>query len=278
MSDQKRDIRNSKEQKKKKKSAGSIVRKIIMLVALAVFIFAGAKLGLYYWQSHQSEQAFEDLKKPEVEKEEESKEELFARLKAKNEDFLGWVSIDDTKIDYPVMWTPDDPQHYLRLNFDKEYELRGTPFLDGACDVYKPVGNFIIYGHNMKDGTMFHSLESFKDNDFCATHDIVQFDYLEEDGKSVNEGQYKIFAAFYAEVGNEPEGSFVYYDAVDIDTEEEYDDYVNNVIAISSYTSGTVPSFGTQMITLSTCSYHVADGKGRFVVVAYKLDDEQDEE
>ena len=90
-----------------------------------------------------------------------------------NADCIGWIFIDGTSINYPVMHTPDNPQKYLRLNFEKKYSQSGVPFLDGRCSLQD--GNLIIYGHNMKNGTMFSELKKYLDTDFRETHKMIEF-------------------------------------------------------------------------------------------------------
>ena len=95
-------------------------------------------------------------------------------LIAKNADCIGWLSIDGTNISYPVMHTPSDPQKYLRRNFYGKYSQNGVPFLDGRCDLQST--NLIIYGHNMKNGTMFSDLKRYVDRDFLNAHRTVKFE------------------------------------------------------------------------------------------------------
>ena len=95
-------------------------------------------------------------------------------LIAENADCIGWLSIDGTNISYPVMHTPSDPQKYLRRNFYGKYSQSGVPFLDGRCDIQST--NLIIYGHNMKNGTMFADLKKYVDKDFLSAHRTVKFE------------------------------------------------------------------------------------------------------
>ena len=95
-------------------------------------------------------------------------------LIAVNGDCIGWLSIDGTNISYPVMHTPSDPQKYLRRNFYGKYSQSGVPFLDGRCDLQST--NLIIYGHNMKNGTMFSDLKKYVDRDFLNAHRTVKFE------------------------------------------------------------------------------------------------------
>lgn len=95
-------------------------------------------------------------------------------LITENADCIGWLSIDGTNISYPVMHTPSDPQKYLRRNFYGKYSQSGVPFLDGRCDLQST--NLIIYGHNMKNGTMFADLKKYVDKDFLSAHRTVKFE------------------------------------------------------------------------------------------------------
>ena len=95
-------------------------------------------------------------------------------LIAENSDCIGWLSIDGTTISYPVMHTPSDPQKYLRRNFYGKYSQSGVPFLDGRCDLQS--SNLIIYGHNMRNGTMFSDLKRYMDRDFLNAHRTVKFE------------------------------------------------------------------------------------------------------
>ena len=95
-------------------------------------------------------------------------------LIAENSDCIGWLSIDGTNISYPVMRTPSDPQKYLRRNFYGKYSQSGVPFLDGRCGLQST--NLIIYGHNMRNGTMFADLKKYVDRDFLNAHRTVKFE------------------------------------------------------------------------------------------------------
>lgn len=95
-------------------------------------------------------------------------------LIAENADCIGWLSIDGTNISYPVMYTPSEPQKYLRCNFYGEYSQSGVPFLDGRCDFQST--NLIIYGHNMKNGTMFSDLKKYLNTDFLNSHRAVRLE------------------------------------------------------------------------------------------------------
>ena len=175
---------------------------------------------------------------------------------------MGWIKIDDTRVDYPVMWTPDDPEFYLRRNFQKEDSVAGTPFLDAASTM-PGSSNWLIYGHNMKNGTMFHDTLKYEDKAFYDGHKTIHFDTLE------GEGLYEIVAVCYTQIYEENAQVFKYYQYASIVDEASFDAYVQGVKALSIYDTGVTPVWGDQLITLSTCEYSVEDG--RFIIVARKV-------
>ena len=110
-------------------------------------------------------------------KEETKPTRNIAPVLEQNADCIGWIFVDGTNINYPVMHTPDNPQKYLRLSFEKKYSQSGVPFLDGRCSLQD--GNLIIYGHNMKNGTMFSDLKKYLDTSFREAHKTVEFQTAE---------------------------------------------------------------------------------------------------
>lgn len=104
----------------------------------------------------------------------EEKKRNLAPLFEKNSECIGWIYIEGTNVNYPVMHTPDDPQKYLRKNFDGEYSQSGVPFLDARC--IPDGGTAIIYGHNMKNGTQFSDLKKYLDADFRNSHLTIELE------------------------------------------------------------------------------------------------------
>lgn len=187
----------------------------------------------------------------------------FKELYMENSDIIGWLRIENTNIDYPVMFTPSDGEFYLHRNFKKEYEKRGLPFLDGGTNLFKS-SNYLIYGHNMKDGTEFADLKQYRSKDFFTEHPIIHFSTIYEDG------EYSVLAAFYSKVYLQNQKVFKYYQFNYPATAEQYMDYVSNVKKLSIYSTGVDAQYGEQLLTLSTCSSYTQDG--RFAVVAKKID------
>lgn len=95
---------------------------------------------------------------------------------------VGWLSIAGTTLNYPVMQTPNEPNYYLKRNFEKEYSDLGTPYIQENCDLTSS-DNLVIYGHHIKGGKMFGALEDYKSQSFYEEHKTIQFDTLTQRGE-----------------------------------------------------------------------------------------------
>lgn len=184
--------------------------------------------------------------------------EKYAGLYAENDELVGWLSIEGTRIDHPVLQNEDD-EYYLHHDFYGKDSKYGCLYVRGQADLEAGT-NFIIYGHHMKDGAMFGDLDLYAEEGFYREHPAVSFDTLYE------ERTYDIVAVFRSRVYNEEDDVFRYYQFYEAETQEEFDDFYDNVKALSLYDTGVEAQFGDTFLTLSTCAYHVKDG--RFVVVA----------
>ncbi|WP_322174480.1 class B sortase [Acutalibacter caecimuris] len=188
---------------------------------------------------------------------EESQEQRrdLSELFAMNDDFVGWLCIPGTDINYPVMHTTDDPERYLRRNFHGEYSESGVPFLDFRCSLDSD--NLIIYGHNMMNGTMFAGLRGYVQKDFCEQHPIIEFQTA--DGCA----EYQVFAVVQVKSND------AWYKFVGADTAEDFNKAVGNIADRALFTVGCLPEYGSQLLTLSTC-YDSAHN-GRLLVIAAKI-------
>lgn len=249
---------------------------LCLCVALGCMIY----LGDYFLKSRQSQDDIQSLRElidseEPVRTEGETGPEMvevngrlvqkkFAALYEANPDFVGWVTIPDTKVDYPVMQHTGDNEYYLHRNFEQEWDDSGLPFLDLQCSFTKPTSNMLIYGHNMKAGTMFSGIISYKDEDFYQTHKTFTFDTIDGDG------EYEVVAAFYSQIyPDEDTEHFKYYRFFDASSAEDFDAYIEQVKALTPYDIEADASYGDSLITLSTCAYHTEEG--RFAVVARKI-------
>lgn len=180
-----------------------------------------------------------------------------------NPDIVGWISIDGTNVDYPVMQTVYDEEYYLHRNFYKEETKSGLPFMDNRCITRLPSTNLIIYGHNMKSGAMFADLLKYESKSYYEKHKFIRFDTIYE------EAMYEIIAVFKSNVSYVGENTFKFYNFIQADTPEEFENYYNTIRSMSLYDIEATAVSSDYLITLSTCEYSVEDG--RFVVVARRI-------
>lgn len=189
--------------------------------------------------------------------------EYLKPLYEQNPDLIGWLSIEGTVIDYPVMYSPQAHDFYLSHDFEKKKDKNGLLVLQADCDPFTSGTNLIIHGHKMKSGKMFGTLAKYKDQSYWKKHPVIKFDTL------YARGEYQIFAAFYSKVYDVNKDVFKYYHFINANTEAELQDFITNVKKLALYDTGMDVVFGDTLITLSTCSYHTKDG--RFVVAAKKI-------
>lgn len=187
----------------------------------------------------------------------------YRKLYERNNDFAGWISIDGTKIDYPVMLTPEDEEYYLHRNFDRQDSDAGLPFMDSRCLIGRPSTNLLIFGHNMKNGDMFADLLKYSDKAYYDEHRYIHFDTVYE------EGLYEIIAAFRTRVAYKDENTFRFYNFIEADSDAEFEYYLLNINKLALYDTGVEVKPDDRLLTLTTCEYTVEDG--RFVVVARRI-------
>ena len=189
---------------------------VLSVVLVVVIVACGLWLGYYAVDSQHQKQTYETLAEDFLLEEPESSLSLaekvspeepsttqesvvtlttappchdLAALQAENSDCVGWLTIPDTTVDYPVVWTPADPEHYLRRDFYDSYASGGTPFMDGRNVAQAEGQNLILYGHNMLDGSMFKPVLQYLTPNFRQTHQDI---YLELNGAQYH---YQVIAA-----------------------------------------------------------------------------------
>ena len=186
----------------------------------------------------------------------------FRELWLLNPDLVGWISIEGTKIDYPVVQSAvNQADYYLKRDFYGKRASRGCIYAREQCDILKPSDNITIYGHRMNDYTMFGDLGKFKRQSFWEDHRYVRFDSLWE------RGTYEIIAVFQTQAVGED--SFSYHAFVDAADEGEFDAFWARCKELALFDTGLEARFGDKLITLSTCDYH--EDNGRLVVVAKRI-------
>ena len=266
-------VKDRAKKKKAKKQPLSLPRKIILMICLIVFFGSGAYVAKYFMENYQAEDNMKEVAG--------LREVSLADVYAANNDLVGWVKVDGTKIDYPVMQTKNEPEFYLRKDFKREYSLAGTPFMDATsnvagtpqADASESTCNWLIYGHNMKSGIMFHTLLNYDDKQFYNEHPTFEFSTVQINKKTgevtEDRGEYQVIAACYAQILSKDSKEFKYYSYADFTSEKDYNEYVKGVKAQACYDTGQSAEFGEQLVTLSTCAYHVDNG--RFYVVGRRI-------
>lgn len=188
----------------------------------------------------------------------------YADVFASNKDIVAWLQIPDTKIDYPVVWTPADENYYLYRDIQGNDDKNGCLILDTDSALNPLTTNLIIHGHNMRSGAMFGNLTDYEDPDYYENHKRIIL-YTEECQRN-----YEVIAVFRSQVYKKSDTVFKFYKFFQANTQEEFDDFYNNIKDLSLYDTGVTAEFGDRFITLSTCVYHVE--QGRFVVVAKEVE------
>ena len=248
---------------------------IFAFLLSAVVVFCGVQI----WQEYSSRQkdidAFAELSElAEIKEPDEPKEATELRngedadgesnapaltvrhdiplLVSRNSDCIGWISIDNTAVDYPVMHTPDWPQKYLRRNFYQQYSDSGVPFLDYRCTLDSD--NLIIFGHNMRNETMFSALKDYLNDGHPASHPTILLET--EDGAH----EFKIFAVVSVDKLD------TWYNFIHAETEDDFNDAIQRIIQSAHYTDGDIPEYGDRLLTLSTC--YGSARSSRLIIIA----------
>ena len=279
----------------KPKSRRSPVYYLLLLILLGVFGVSAYKVGSYVLDSVKQKQTYDELAqmvaqvqstKPTAPAKEEtappSATEIpsgaaetaapteaplpvlpeYEALLAMNPDLVGWVKIPQTAINYPVMQTPMTPEYYLYRNFYKERSDRGCIFAQSTCDIDAPSDNVTIYGHCMKDGSMFAGLANYTYQSYWKDHPAVQFDSLYESRS------YRVFAVFKTSAN--PGEGFAYHTFVDAASPADFTSFVSQCKELAFYDTGITPEYGDKLLCLSTCEYTMANGR---LVVACVLEE-----
>lgn len=269
--------------------------RVMFLMFFLVFLGTGVSLGLRVYQDWRDAKSYEELNQlitepqetePAVPTESRMPElptdpeeptgavsgpetndpQILAKYRTvygMNQDMYGWLSIDGIPFSYPVMYTPEEEERYLRRGFDGSYARSGVPFIDKDCQ--PGTANYVIYGHNMTNGTMFAQLLAYEDQEFWKEHPVIGFDTLYE------EGEYEIISVFYSRVFMTYEKNvFRFYNYTDLSDPDVFSEYVGNVMELSLYDTEVDVRYGDELITLITCSYESGVPNERFVVVARK--------
>ena len=194
----------------------------------------------------------------------------------RNDRVVGHIRLDGTDIDCPVLQKLEDYEYYLTHDIDNNDSKQGCIILDPDSEIgigtkengylagYEPSTNQLVHGHNMRAGTMFGTLANYASEEYGNAHKYIYFDSLYE------HRVYELVTAFYSQIYPKESDNFKYYFFNDANTEEEFNYWYDNIMALSLYRTDIPVSYGDEMITLSTCSYHTDEG--RFAVVGKRIE------
>ena len=241
---------------KKTKAKSKLLYAVFALLLSAVVVFCGVQIRQEYSSRRKDIDTFAELaelaeiKEPDAPKEtaelrngedadgEDDAPALTVRhdiplLVSRNSDCIGWISIENTAVDYPVMHTPDRPQKYLRRNFYQQYSDSGVPFLDYRCTLDSD--NLIIFGHNMRNGTMFSALKDYLNDGHPASHPTILLET--EDGAH----EFKIFAVVTVDKLD------AWHSFINAESEDAFNEAVQRIVRNAYYTDGDVPEYGDRL-------------------------------
>ena len=248
-------------------------KSMLQKAGIGTAVVCAVLLGRYYLETSRAEEAVNQLRQTKEisqrdgtgETEAVGEERVMPEYQAlfsENPDLEGWLTIEGTKVDYPVMWTPEDPEYYSHRGFDKEKSKNGLLFMDEASDMSEHGGNIIIYGHNMKNGSMFADLLKYKDEDYYKEHPLIRLDTLYETRT------YEI--ASVAADNDLEELPYDFTSASDPEAEKAIEAMESN----SLYDTGVGLTYGDDCLTLSTCDY--SKENGRLVIMARRAAPDED--
>ncbi len=231
----------------------------VMLVAVSLGFYGAFHRSLYTARQDFVKLARQvQLSVPAVS--DEAQPSPYMELLKQNRDLVGWIKIEQTTVDYPVVQTPHEPEYYLRRNFKKEYSIAGTPFLDGACEMEEGL-LLILYGHNMNDGSMFAALQGYLDVEYWEDHSVIRCDSLTQ------AREYEVMAVLCFAATTE--ANEAYYTVPQ--NEEEFTEYVRRVRRDALYGTGLDAAWGQQLLALSTCDRR--DSNARILVIARSMEE-----
>ena len=253
-----------------------IFKTIILCILISVIAYCSYNLIVYYINSENNRQSYQDVRNiafgstpyPENNAENNLSESRnndkkdgkfnYNALLDANPDCIGWIRINGTNIDYPVVQCTDN-EYYLHHDFKKRNTICGTIFADSRCDINEENGHIILYGHQMKDGSMFKQLNKYKDKDFYTNHkNIILY-------KGETKHTYEIVAVYIISVKENSD----YYNYTDAETRSGFLSYLGTMSSLKLYETGNPINENDSLISLSTCEYSNADG--RLIVLAKNI-------
>jgi len=251
------------------------IKRLLFIIVLCIFVYSGYQLSLYLYDGYVSSKLNNKMKQQYLEIQQMQQEmdhtdeaewtdeqllqmyqDRFKQLQEMNNDIVGWVSIENTGIDYPVAQTNNN-DYYLNHNIEQQSSARGAIFMDYRNANVSSNQHTVIYGHHMKDGSMFGELSKYKEAAYYQDHDTITYESAEGISK------WKVFSVYIYS----PEDQFFEYEFAD---QEQYSDYLEKIKKKSRYDTGLEVNADDQLLTLVTCTYEISDA--RFIIHAKRVE------
>ena len=252
------------------------LRTVAFYLALVVFIASLTMVVQYYYEGYQNQKDNDDLLQYynssadglDIELP-EGYQSSFAVLYSMNQDIAGWISMDGTQVNYPIVQAADNSA-YLRTDYYGNYSKYGTLFFDYRNDIQAKGENLIIYGHNMKDSQMFGTLTNYAKESFYKEHPTFSMNTVYENRT------YQVVAFFSCSADLNSDDYFDYYNRLYFSNQAALDEYLTEVNDRAYYDTGVQVNLGDNLLTLSTCGYEFDNQ--RYVVLAKQVQSEDAQE
>lgn len=226
------------------------LKAIINFLVIIIFLLSAYKLIEKYISNKKANEVYSELqeiKENLTENNEESLEEEVLDLSYINEDYRGWITIENTNIDYPIL-QGEDNDYYLSRDINKEYLKSGSIFLDYRNNNFDDK-NTVIYGHSMRNGTMFGQLKYFKESGALDENKYIYI--LSPEGKTL---KYEIFSVYTSDINDN-------YIETSFNSDEEYKEFLDKICEKSLFPVTIDISTEDKILTLSTCSYEYENAR-----------------
>lgn len=255
-------IKPEKQVSKKKKS--NAIYNVLIVICVLVFLGSGGYLVYQLYDYYDAGETRKQIVNMVGKVDEQTQLIDYSNVYAKNNDFVGWVKVDGTKIDYPVVKTTDNEKYLYTDFYGKKHRL-GTVFADTRATLTKEYqsDNVVLYGHSARDGSYFHDVRNYKSLDYYKKHPFVTFNTMYDNS------EYVIFGTVMVDALDNSEKGFIYSDYVELGDQLEFDKFIGKLTERNYLVSPIDVNKDDKIITLSTCEYTFDEA--RMAIFARKL-------
>lgn len=231
-----------------------ILKKIVNIILVLIICICSYKIVDKVMEYKKADNVYEkiriekeELKNSYINNEDDTEKDGRGNIFIDNEDYRGWLNVENTNIDYPVLQSYDN-QYYLDKDINREYLMSGSIFMNYLNDGFNDE-NTVLFGHNMRNKTMFAQLKKYKEKEFFyGDNDIV----IEVENDKVL--KYKVFSAYVTDSKDN-------YIKTNFDDKDQYKEFLEDIKNKSQYKSDIDVNENDKIITLSTCSYEFNDAR-----------------